>query len=417
MRFRLGQKRSPITVAILTAIGCSLPLTAAVLPEDRADFLYHRYDGGGLVVNGPSIQARKQLGDDFSFSAKYYVDSISAATIDVMSSASPFPFTDERREQDYSLEYLRNETTISLSTAISDESDYKAKSFGFSISQDFFGDMTTISLGVSRAADKVWKNNYSTVNDVYQIISQTFIGDIDRNQFRLGLSQILSKNLIVSFSHETITDEGFPAEDQNSPLSNPYRLAYYVEYDEQLDIFPCPINDPCPANERYPVTRTSNAFAFRAMYYLPFKAAIKGEYRLFSDTWGVEADMVEITLSQTIKQGFIFDIHYRFYSQTKASFYSDRWAEAQTFMARDKELSTFESTTIGGRISYNILENGWKFIDRGSLNFSYDRIVFNYKDFYDRSPKGESTLMDWSNDAPLYNFTAEVTQFYVSIWY
>lgn len=414
MRFRLPQNQSPVTIAILTAIGCSLPLTAAILPEDRADALYHRYDGGGLIVDGPAVQARKQLGQDFSISAKYYVDSISSATIDVMSYASPY--TDERKEQDYSLEYLRNETTVSVSTAISKESDYQAKSVGFSISQDFFGELTTISMGVSRGADEVWRNNRTTVNGVYRITDQTFIGDIDRNQFRLALSQILSKNLIVSLSHETIADEGFPAENQSSPLSNPYRLAYYDDFDE-FGINLCPNNAPCVDNESYPVTRTSNAFAFRAMYYLPFKASIKGEYRSFSDTWGIEADMYEVALSQAIKQRLIFDIHYRAYSQTKASFYEDRWVKRQTFMARDKELSTFESTTIGGRISYNILKNGWKFIDRGSLNLSYDRIVFNYKDFYDRSPQGDNKQMDWSGDAPLYNFTAEVMQFYVSIWY
>ncbi|MCG7959973.1 MAG: hypothetical protein JAY69_13020, partial [Candidatus Thiodiazotropha taylori] len=42
----------------LLLILASLPgfgLFATVLPEDRADVMYHRYDGGGVEVDGPSI--------------------------------------------------------------------------------------------------------------------------------------------------------------------------------------------------------------------------------------------------------------------------------------------------------------------------------------------------------------------------
>ena len=31
------------------------PLMAGVPPEDRADALYHSYDGGGVEISGPSI--------------------------------------------------------------------------------------------------------------------------------------------------------------------------------------------------------------------------------------------------------------------------------------------------------------------------------------------------------------------------
>ena len=36
---------------------------AGVLPDDRADALYHRYDGGGIQIQGPSILLRKKLGE------------------------------------------------------------------------------------------------------------------------------------------------------------------------------------------------------------------------------------------------------------------------------------------------------------------------------------------------------------------
>ena len=35
---------------------------AGVLPEERADALYHYYNGGGVEVDGPSVLVRKNIG-------------------------------------------------------------------------------------------------------------------------------------------------------------------------------------------------------------------------------------------------------------------------------------------------------------------------------------------------------------------
>ena len=73
------------SVGLLAGIGMLLAssvLTAAVLPEDRADLLYHRYDGGGVVVDGPLLLVRKGFADKVSVSASYFVDTVSSASID-----------------------------------------------------------------------------------------------------------------------------------------------------------------------------------------------------------------------------------------------------------------------------------------------------------------------------------------------
>ena len=57
--------------------------TAGVLPEDRADVLYHSYDGGGVTIDGPSFLVRKEFASKFSAAANYYVDNVSSASIDV----------------------------------------------------------------------------------------------------------------------------------------------------------------------------------------------------------------------------------------------------------------------------------------------------------------------------------------------
>ena len=62
--------------ALLAVCLSGAPALAGVLPEDRADVLYHRYQGGGITIQGPSVLVRKKLGDSFSLSANYYEDMI-----------------------------------------------------------------------------------------------------------------------------------------------------------------------------------------------------------------------------------------------------------------------------------------------------------------------------------------------------
>ena len=64
-------------------------------------------------------------------------------------------------------------------------------------------------------------------------------------------------------------------------------------------------------------------------------------------------------------------------------------------------------------MSYEFPEGGWGFIERGSLNFSYERIAFDYKNFRDLRDRGAYPV----GDEPLYNFTADVVQLYLSLWY
>ena len=71
-------------------------LQGAVLPEDRADLLFHSYDGGGVSISGPSMLVRKSFASNFSASANYYVDKVSSASIDVVTTASPY--TEERTQ-------------------------------------------------------------------------------------------------------------------------------------------------------------------------------------------------------------------------------------------------------------------------------------------------------------------------------
>ncbi|MDH5276307.1 MAG: DUF3570 domain-containing protein, partial [Gammaproteobacteria bacterium] len=158
---------------------------AGVLPEDRADAMYHYYDGGGIEIDGPSLLARKAVGEKVSVSASYYVDSISSASIDVVTiGASPNGYSEERTQWGVGVDYLRGDTTMSVGFSTSDENDYEADTLSFGISQEIFGGLTTVTLGYGSGADDVSRRG-----------DAQFAGEIDRNSYRFGITQVLTRNL------------------------------------------------------------------------------------------------------------------------------------------------------------------------------------------------------------------------------
>jgi hypothetical protein len=381
-----------VLVVVGAALGLPLAASAGVLPEDRADVLYHRYDGGGVTIHGPSVLVRKTMAEKYSVSANYYMDMVTSASIDVeVSGASEYK--EERNQYSVGFDYLRGKTTYSLSYTDSDEDDYQATTANFNISQDLFGDLTTISMGFAKGSDTVRRRD--TVSDQ---IDPTFSQDTERWSYRVGVSQILTKSLIMTLGLEVITDEGY--------LNNPYRSFRYRD-PVNADVFRL-------ATEIYPRTRTSNAVALNARYYLPYRAAVHGGYRFFTDTWGIGADTMEIGYTHPFGNAWVFEASFRYYTQEAADFYSDLFdrVDQQNFMARDKELSTFVSQTLRLGASYEFARSGWKFVKKGSLNFFYDRMEFDYDDFRD----ARQTSLPAGTE-PLYSFGANVFQLFVSIWF
>ena len=383
---RIGWKGSQLCTTALWLLANSAQ--AAVLPEDRADYLYHYYDGGGVTIDGPSILARKQLGDSTSVAANYYVDTVSSASIDVVTTASAY--SEERTETSLSVDYLHDKTTLSTGYTRSEESDYLAKTAYVSISQDFFGDLSTLTLGYSQGRDTVYRID-------------TNVGGVERQNFRLGLTQVLSKSWIVSGNVETITDEGF--------LNNSYRQVRYVD--------PGAPRGYSFEPERYPATRTSSAVSLQSMYYLEHRAAIRNFYRYFADDWDIQAHTFEIGYVHPWRDVWTFAIRFRHYSQSSADFYSDLFpfSDAQNFLARDKELSTFTSNTIGFGVSYDMLRDGWRFVDSGRANVILDFVSFDYEDFRDIRGTVNSLTASNTGSEPTYGFDAIVLRLFFSIWY
>jgi hypothetical protein len=361
---------------------------ADVLPDDRTDLLYHHFEGGGIEVQGPSVLIRKKIGDSVSLSYQYYLDMISSASIDVVTQASPYK--EKRVQQNFGVDYLHNNTLYSFGYISSIEPDYNSKTAFFNVSQSLFGDLTTINFGFTQGWDVVGK--------VDKGIVQPFRADADRRNYAVGLSQVLTRNTLLGFNFETDDSEGY--------LHSPYRSVRYLDPTVERGYSYEP--------ERYPDTRTSNAASAQIKYYLPFRAAVDGTYRFYTDTWGIQASTFELGYTQPAFSSWTFDGSMRYYTQTHATFYSDLfpYANSQNFMARDRELAQFHSVTaeLGATWQFHPHWPGW--VEKGTVNLDMQRMLIDYQDFHD--VLDPSTM---PGDEPLYSLDATVMEFFISFWY
>ncbi|HFD88193.1 MAG TPA: DUF3570 domain-containing protein, partial [Gammaproteobacteria bacterium] len=164
----------------------------------------------------------------------------------------------------------------------------------------------------------------------------------------------------------------------------------------------------------YPRTRTTNSVALRGRYYLPERSALSAGYRYFTGSWGIQADTWELGYTLPWREDWIFEFSYRFYDQDHAEFYSDLfpYRDAQNYLARDKEMSSFTTQTLGAGVTWYFEENGTGFIKRGTLNMNIDRIAFDYRDFRDLTVTGVAP-----GEEPLYAFDSTVLRVWLSIWF
>ncbi|MBV1878687.1 MAG: DUF3570 domain-containing protein [Pseudomonadales bacterium] len=360
------------------------PGLAKVLPEDRVDVLYHSYSGGGITINGPSILVRKAYKDKISIWGNYYADMISGASIDVQANASKY--TETRTEFSLGADYLVDRTLLGIGFTRSTEDDYDANTINASVSQDFFGDLTTLSFGYAYGDDEVRRNGDDEFSD-----------QATHQSYHIEISQILSKNWVFNLSYEAIADEGF--------LNNPYRSIRFLD-DSVAQGFSY-------QTEIYPRTRTSDAVAARTMYYLPYRAALRGEYRNYSDSWGIKAQNIEISYTHPWRERWVFDFNFRIYDQTSADFYADifPFQNAQNFLARDKELASYDNISVGLGISYQFNKQPFLIFSSGTINLNIDYLQFQYEDF-SNVLKGQAL-----GSEPLYELDVVVTRAFISLFF
>jgi len=336
---------------------------AVDLPADRADLAYHVYNGGGVEATGPALLVRKNLLNKVSLSASYYADIVSNASIDVITTASPYDET--RNEFGIGLDYAVRDAMITLSASRSKEPDYIASAVSLDVAQEVFGGMSTVSLGYTRAADEVGQRD------------RGFFDEAKHWRYRLGLTQILTPRWLASANFEAVSDDGY--------LGSPYRSAR---------VFGAAVP------ERNPRTRSSRAVKFRVIGEVAPALSVRGEYRYFWDTWDIRSHTFDAGLARRFGEQWLVDAYARYYRQDGALFYSDNAATETLYVSRNRQLSSFNSVGLGAKAAYS-----WKRVPGKyeiKFNGAIERTRFNFDDFTDL------------RTGRLYSYDATIFQLFVS---
>jgi hypothetical protein len=297
-----------------------------------------------LKASGPALLLRKKVTEDLSLSGTYYVDMVSNASIDVVTTASPYKET--RNELGLGLDYIVRDTSISVATSSSDEPDYKAAATSIDVSQEVFGGMTTLNLGFTRGHDDVGRKG------------EGFIDTATHWRYRLGVTQILTPTWLMSANLEAVSDDGF--------LGSPYRAARAF-------------GTTVPENN--PRTRTSRSVKMQAIGEVVQGNAVKVGYRYFWDTWDIKAHTFDLGYTRQLADTWLVDWYGRYYTQTKALFYSDNATTDMTYISRNRQLSTFKTMSLGAKAGYTVKQVPGSYEIR--LNAAYEFIQFKFADFTD----------------------------------
>lgn len=342
----LKRRRGPQPAHVMALLGSALAgaeVHAVALPEDQAEAMVHIYDADGLRATGPAVLVRKKLGTAVSLHGNYYIDQVSSASIDVVTTASPFK--ESRKEYTLGGDYVYRDSMVSVSTYRSSEPDYVARAFNVDVSQDMFGGMTTVALGYSRGTDDVGRKDVG------------FFDHARHWRYRLGVTQILSPTWLMTLNGEVVSDDGY--------LGSPYRSA-------RIGGAFVPENNPR--------TRSSRAVKVGATGALAPGSAVHGGYRYYWDTWAIRAHTLEGGYSRYFGDKYLADWTVRVHSQSKALFYSDNAVVDNVYLSRNRQLSTFKSLGLGGKLTYAAGKVGEYDV---KLTAAYELLHFKYSDYTD----------------------------------
>ena len=357
---------------VVGALGAA-PAQAIDLPADTAEAMVHVYDGGGTRALGPAFLVRKSLADRVSLSGEYFVDMVSNASIDVVTTASPYK--EVRNQYTAGVDYVVRDTLMHASVTTSREPDYVANTGSLDFTQETFSGMTTVTLGFTLGADKVGEKNVG------------FFDNARHWQYRLGATQVLTPRWIAGATLEAVADAGY--------LQSPYRVAR---------VFGATVP------ERDPRTRESRALKLSLIGDITPKPgegaaegarqSVRASYRYFWDTWGIRSSTFEGGYSRYFGERWQADAALRYYQQTHALFYSDNASTETTYISRDRQLGSFHDVGLSATLTYTLKTAPGQYDIK--LHGALEYLDFHYQDFTDIRTGNP------------YSFNAKVLELYVT---
>lgn len=304
----IDARRSLLAMAV-----AMLPLLARA--DDRASagtYVYTSSDG--LTVIHPSAAASFDLSEDTRIDARYDADVVSAATVDVRTSASIRPFEETRHGGSLALtQALARTAQLAGSYALSISPDYQSHTFG--VGGRLEDDVRIHRVGLD-------------LRGAYESVGRA--GDLAPAGEALALGGSASWTGVLATW--LVADVGAALEWRHGYLESPYRFVAIYGVGSQSVRVP----------ESVPDDRVRAAISAQLRAALADAVFARASYRLHGDDWGIVGHTVDLSFTFELARGWLLTAGGSFLVQRGASFYRGVYPTLPMlpqYRTRDRELA------------------------------------------------------------------------------
>jgi len=237
---------------------------------------------------------------------------------------------------------------------LSSESDYLGQQLGGRFDRDFHDQRLNLSLGTSYGWD--------AIHPLADTDTQTGHNSKTTLHGSAVATQVLSPSTLLRVGVEYNVVNGL----QHNPYRNVYAGGTHVP-------------------ERHPDHRERRDTFLRLNQYLPNRSSLKLSYRLYNDDWGITSHELGASVNQYVTHGLAAGYDYRYYTQTRASFYRDEYLTTNGingYLSGDYRLNYLASHLFGAslRMDMSALAPTHPIVSRSALWLNWEH-YFNSNNY------------------------------------
>ena len=307
----------------------------------------------------------------WSVGGSYLVDVVSAASPDIISTASR-RWEEVRNAGSISGSYKPGNLGGSVVAAVSSTPDYLSLNGGGQIFGDLDGKNLTLLGGYTYGHDVIGRTGTSF---------SVFSHQLDIHSFTASATRVINPRLVFTGVADFVVESG----DQ----SKPYRyiplfspgVAPLIPRAASADLVNADRAQLKPL-EQLPLTRERYALTGRLAYRFS-SSTLRAEERVYLDSWGQPASTTDVRYLVDVSRRVRLGPHVRFNLQGPVSFWQRAYVtsgvnDVPALRTGDRELSALTTVTGGGSIRWAVGPRGD--VDAWALGFSLD---VAYTDFFD----------------------------------
>ncbi|HEY8091383.1 MAG TPA: DUF3570 domain-containing protein [Polyangiaceae bacterium] len=300
--------------------------TKEKLPEDTAtkhaglEFAGYN-DTDHVSVLTPSVNAGIDNVSGASLDATYLVDIVSAASADIVSTASN-RWQEVRQAGSLSGQYKPHDFGVGVGGSVSREPDYLSYGVYATVVKDFDEKNWTLEFGYGFSHDTAGRCGADGACTPFSVFSR----DLQRGSFNGGLSWVVDKESLASVTADLVIENGDQSKVYRYIAMFSPSVAPTIPNGASPDLVNA-LRLPERPLEQLPLER--RRFAVTGRYAHRFDSStVRLEERLYDDDWGLFASSTDARWIFDLGKRFALWPHGRFHVQSQTSFWQKAYISA-----------------------------------------------------------------------------------------